>query len=84
MKDFLKFIKSKLTKNLKIEKIEIIDNSKKHEKHKFFDVKKHHLCLNIESQYLKSLSKIDAQRKIMKILSNELKDRIHALEINIR
>ena len=84
MKDFLKFIENKIKENLKIEKIEINDNSKKHEGHKFFDAKRYHLSLNLESQYLKSLSKIDAQRKVMKVLNKELKDEIHALEINIR
>ena len=37
----------------------------------------------IKSAYLDKLSKIEAQRYIMKILENELKDKIHALEIKI-
>ena len=57
------------------------DNSKKY---KFFDNKKYHLRLEIESVYLKSLEKVKAQREIMTILSEELKDKIHALEIKIK
>ena len=84
MNDFLKIIENKIKKNIKVESIFIIDNSKLHEKHKFFDVKKYHLKLEIESIYLNSLSKIKAQREIMTILSEELKTKIHALEIKIK
>ena len=44
----------------------------------------YHLKLEINSVYLKSLDKIKAQREIMNILSNELKTKIHALEIKIK
>ena len=42
-----------------------------------------HLKIKIKSSYLKSLNKIEAHKKIMGILKNELKDKIHALEIEI-
>ena len=84
MNDFLKFIENKIKKNIKIEKISIIDNSSLHKKHKSFDAKKYHLRLEIESIYLNSLNKINAQREIMAILSEELKTKIHALEIKIK
>ena len=53
-------------------------------KHKYFKADKRHLYLEIESKFLSSLSKLDAQRNIMKILKEELKTNIHALEIKIR
>jgi BolA family transcriptional regulator, general stress-responsive regulator len=84
MNDFLELVENKIKKNIKIEKILIIDNSSKHKKHKFFEAEKHHIRLEIESVYLKSLNKINAQRKIMTILSEELKTKIHALEIKIK
>ena len=84
MNDFLKFIEDKIKKNIKIESILIIDNSNLHKKHKFFDSEKYHLCLEIKSTYLNSLSKITAQRKIMRILAKELTSNIHALEIKIK
>ena len=61
----------------------IIDNSHKHQGHKSFNKDKFHLKIKIQSSYLKSLNKIEAHKKIMGILKNELKDKIHALEIEI-
>ena len=84
MNGFLKHIEEKVKKNIKIEKILIVDNSSKHKKHKFFDSNKYHLTLEIHSNYLNSISKVSAQRQIMKILDKELKEKIHALEIKIK
>ena len=84
MNDFLNFIENKIKKNIKIESILITDNSNLHKKHKFFDSKKYHLSLKIESNYLNSLPKIKAQREIMKLLEQELHTKIHALEIKIK
>ena len=84
MNDFLSFIENKIKKNIELEKIVIIDNSNQHKKHRFFDAKKYHLKIEIESTYLRSLDKIKAQRQIMSLLADELKSRIHALEIKIK
>jgi BolA family transcriptional regulator, general stress-responsive regulator len=83
MTNFLKIIEAKIKKNIEIEKIKIIDNTHKHKTHKFFDVNKHHLCLYIQSKYLSGLNRQDAQRIIMKLLEEEMKLKIHALEIKI-
>tara|TARA_B100001027_G_C16180727_1_gene291333 strand:+ start:441 stop:698 length:258 start_codon:yes stop_codon:yes gene_type:complete len=83
MKEYLKSIEKKLKDSIKVESIEIIDNSSKHKNHKFFNVNKYHIQLKIKSKHLRSLSKIDAQRLVMKALKNDLKTKIHALEINI-
>jgi stress-induced morphogen len=84
MNDFLSFIENKIKKNIEIEKILIVDNSNQHKKHKFFDSEKYHLKLEIQSVYLRSLDKIKAQREIMTLLAEELKSKIHALEIKIK
>ncbi len=84
MKNFLEIVKHKIEKKFVIEKINILDNSSKHSKHKFFDKDKYHLCLEIDSKYLKSIDKIKAHREIMNVLKMELKTKIHALEIKIR
>ena len=84
MNDFLKFVEDKIRKNIKIESILITDNSRHHSKHKFFDTEKYHLSIEIQSVYLNSLNKVRAQREIMNILSEELKNKIHALEIKIK
>ena len=84
MNDFLSFIENKIKKNIKVEKVLIIDNSNKHKKHKYFNSKKYHLNLEIQSTYLSTLNKIEAQRKVMSLLAEELKNKIHALEIKIK
>ena len=84
MNDFLSYIENKIKKNIEVEKILVIDNSNQHKKHRFFDSEKYHLKLEIQSAYLKSLDKIKAQRQIMSLLAEELKKKIHALEIKIK
>ena len=83
MKNYFEEIRMKLNKEIEIEDIEIVDNSHKHKKHKFFSPEKFHLHLKIKSSYLNSLSRVNAQKMIMKILSKDLKTKIHALEIRI-
>ena len=84
MNDFLSYIENKIKKNIKVEKILIIDDSNRHKRHKFFDSEKYHLRLEIKSTYLSSLNKIIAQRQIMSLFAEELKTKIHALEIKIK
>ena len=83
MKIYFDEIKNKLNKEIELEDIEIVDNSHKHKGHKFFSSEKFHLQLKIKSLYLSSLSRVNAQKMVMKILSEDLKTKIHALEINI-
>ncbi len=84
MKEFLDFIAKKIKDKIDIEKIVVIDNSRKHKTHKFFDKDKYHICLEIHSKYLKKLKSLESQRLIMSILNEELKNKIHALEIKIK
>ena len=84
MKDYIDFIENKIKKNTNIEKIKILENSYKHKNHKSFQTGRYHLCLEIESKYLNSLNKLEAQRIIFNILKDELKTKIHALEIKIK
>ena len=56
---------------------------KKNKNHKYFSEDKYHLLLNIQSQYLKSIPRLNAQKLIMNILKEDLKNKIHALEISI-
>ena len=83
MENYLKQIEEKLRNKIKIESLEIIDNSYKHKGHKFFSEEKFHLHLKIKSIYLNSITRINAQKLIMKILKEDLKKKIHALEISI-
>ena len=82
MKNYFEEVELKLKKNIKIESIQIVDNSYKHKSHKSFSPEKFHLHLKIKSKYLESLTRISAQKIIMKILKDDLKNIIHALEIS--
>ena len=83
MEDYLEGIKKKLIKNISLQQINIIDISDLHSKHKSFDKNKKHLKIIIKSSYLSSLSRIVSHKMIMDILKDDLKNRIHALEIEI-
>ena len=83
MKNYLKIIEEKLNKKIKFEKLEIIDNSHKHQSHKSIKEKQYHLHIKIKSLYLKSISRISAQKIIMHTLKEDLNTKIHALEISI-
>mgnify|MGYP001385080804 FL=1 len=83
MKNYFDQICTKLKKEIEIEDIQIVDKSHKHKSHKFYSPEKFHLQLKIKSLYLNSISRVSAQKTIMKVLSEDLKTKIHALEINI-
>ena len=83
MISFFNEIKEKINKKINPENVILIDNSSLHTKHKSFDPNKFHLKIIIESQRLKKMKKIDAHKEIFSILKDELKNKIHALEIEI-
>ena len=83
MKNYFDEIETKLNNKINIENIEIIDNSYKHKGHKSFSPEKFHLHLKIKSIYLNSISRVSAQKMIMKILKDDLSTKIHAIEISI-
>ena len=81
---FLENIKARINKKLNPEQISLIDNSSLHFKHKSFDINKLHLKLIIYSMKLKSMKKTAAHKMIFLHLKEEMKNKIHALEIEIR
>ena len=83
MKNYFDEIEAKLKAQIQIEELLIVDNSRKHKGHKFFSSEKFHLHLKIKSLYLNSISRVSAQKSIMRILKEDLKKKIHALEISI-
>ena len=83
MKNYFEEICTKLNNEIEIEHIDIVDNSYKHKKHKSFSPEKFHLHLKIRSLYLDSISRLNAQKMIMKVLKDDLNTKIHALEISI-
>ena len=84
MVDFLHEVKKKIINEINPEEISLIDNSYLHSKHKSFDKNKYHLKLIIKSEKLNKISKIEAHKIIFSILRVEMKNNIHALEIEIQ
>jgi stress-induced morphogen len=82
--DFLNQIKKKINSKINPEKITLIDNSYLHTKHKSFDINRFHLKVIIESKILKKMDKIEAHKEIYSILKDEMNNKIHALEIEIK
>ena len=76
-------IKKKIEKEINLQNIILIDNSNLHKKHKSFDINKFHIKIIIKSKQLKKMTKIEAHKKIFSILKNEMKNKIHSLEIEI-
>ena len=83
MMNFFEQIEKKINKKINPENIILIDNSRLHIKHKFYDSDKFHLKIIIKSKKLKNMNKIAAHKEIFSILKDEMKNKIHALEIEI-
>ena len=76
-------VKKKIKKNINIENILIEDKTFLHKNHPGQENNKFHLKIFIESEELKKLNKIESNKKIYKILDEELKNHIHSLQILI-
>ena len=75
--------KKKIKKNINIENILIEDKTFLHKNHPGHESNKFHLKIFIESEELKKFNKIESNKKIYKILDEELKNHIHSLQILI-
>ena len=77
-----KKIESKLLSETSIRDVKIIDNTFKHLKHSSHQKGKFHIKLEINSDLLKNKNRIESNKVIYKILSEELKTEIHSLQIS--
>ena len=84
MKTFLDIIKEKINNELQPEHLLLIDYSHLHTKHKSFNPNKYHLKIVIKSTKLREMNKIDSHRLIFSVLGEEMKKKIHALEIEVK
>jgi len=84
MTKFIDTLKKKINDKFYPDKLQIIDNSYLHTKHKSFDPEKLHLKIIINSTKLQKMEKIKAHKEIFSLLKDEMKDKIHALEIEIK
>lgn len=81
--NLIAIVKKKISYEIAIEKIEIEDKSFLHKNHSGHQDGKFHLKLKIESKQLKKLSKIESNKKIYRVLDQEIKAYIHSLQILI-
>ena len=77
-----KKIENKLLKDTSIKDVKIIDNTYKQIKHNSHQKGKFHIKLEISSDIFKKMNRIQSNKVIYKILSEELKTDIHSLQIS--
>ena len=76
-------VKKKIEKKILAQNIVIKDKTYLHKKHSSHQPGKFHLELIIKSEELSKYNKIQATKKIYKILDKELKQYIHSIQILI-
>ncbi len=81
--ELIAIVKKKLESQINIKNIKIEDKSFLHKNHPGNQEGKYHLKIILVSDELKKMSKIDSNKKVYKILSEEIKKFIHSLQILI-
>ena len=81
--DLIAIVKKKLQNQINIESIKIEDKSFLHKKHASNQEGKFHLKISLISSELKTMSTIESNKKIYKILDKEMKESIHSIRILI-
>ena len=76
-------VKKKLQNQINIKSIKVEDKSFLHKNHPGNQKEKFHIKITLESSELKKLSKIESNKKIYKILEQELNKFIHSIQILI-
>jgi BolA family transcriptional regulator, general stress-responsive regulator len=79
--ELIAIVKSKLKKQIVIQKLKIEDKSFLHKNHKGHQEGKFHLKITIKSDELTKFSKIISTKRIYTILDDELKEHIHSIQI---
>ena len=81
--ELIAIIKKKLSDQINIQNIEIEDKSFLHKNHKGNQEGKYNLKLNIVSDELKNMNRIESNKKIYKVLDKELKETILSIQIQL-
>ena len=81
--ELIAIVKKKLHAKINIESINIEDKSFLHKNHAGNQEGKFHLKINLKSAELRKLNKIESNKKVYKILDQELKEFIHSIQILI-
>ena len=81
--ELIAIVKKKLQDQINIETINIEDKSFLHKNHAGNQKGKYHLKINLKSNELKKMNKIDSNKKVYKVLDKELREFIHSIQILI-
>jgi BolA protein len=81
--ELIAIVKKKLEEKVSIQSIKIEDKSFLHKNHAGNQEGKFHLKIYLESNELKKMSRIESNKKVYKILDEELKMFIHSIQILI-
>ena len=81
--ELIAIIKKKLEDQIKIENIKIEDKSFLHKNHAGNQEGRFHLKISLISSELKTMNNIESNKKIYKILSKEMRESIHSIQILI-
>ena len=79
--ELIAIVKKKIEKEILVENLKIEDKSFLHKNHAGNEKNKYHLKILIDSKELKKMSKIESNKKIYKLLDEELKNFIHSIQI---
>ena len=81
--ELIAIVKKKLTNQIDIDSVKIEDKTFLHKNHVGNQEGKFHLKIIISSKELKTMNRIESNKKIYKILDKELKEYIHSIQILI-
>ena len=79
----ISIIKKKILTDIKCENLKVEDKTFLHKDHVGNDNNKFHIKLSIKSKELKKMNKIERNKKVYKILSEEISKSIHSLQVLI-
>ena len=83
MSNYINQIKEKIKNKIAVEEINIIDNSQAHRNHASFQEGQLHLTLQIKSNFLRKLKRVEAERILLSIIKKDFGKKIHAFEIKL-
>ena len=81
--ELIAIVKKKLTDQIDVESIKIEDKTFLHKNHTGNQEGRYHLKIIMSSSELKSLSRVESNKRVYKILDKELKEHIHSIQILI-
>ena len=81
--ELIAIVKKKIESQIVTEEINIEDKSFLHKNHPGKQKDKFHLKISIKSKELSKMSRLDSNKKVYKVLEEELKSQIHSLQLLI-